>query len=84
DVYSLIKGLVDQFDNLRTFRNSFHETVNRSILANSLCLETSTKYAIPGTNQQTSFAESGRVENGDPSVLEASAKTHERDEPVER
>lgn len=78
DVYSLIKGLVEQFDNLRTFRNSFHETVNRSVLATSLCLETSSRYAVPSadhqTSQQTSFVDSARRENCYPFALEPSGK----------
>ncbi|KAM3188364.1 hypothetical protein ACTXT7_000338 [Hymenolepis weldensis] len=86
DVYSLIKGLVDQFDNLRTFRNSFHETVNRSVLATSLCLETSSRYAVPAadhqTSQQMSFVDSARGENRDPSSLEPSEL--ERIEPAEK
>uniref|UniRef100_A0A0R3TYD0 DUF5741 domain-containing protein n=1 Tax=Rodentolepis nana TaxID=102285 RepID=A0A0R3TYD0_RODNA len=83
DVYSLIKGLINQFDNLCTFRNSFHETVNRSMLANSLCLETSTRCAITGTGQQTSFVEPAIGEKGDPSVSEAHARKHELVEPAE-
>ncbi|VUZ49651.1 unnamed protein product [Hymenolepis diminuta] len=86
DVYSLIKGLVEQFDNLRTFRNSFHETVNRSVLATSLCLETSSRYAVPRadhqTSRQTSFVNSARRENRDPSALEPFE--HERTEPAEK
>nr|CDS29931.1 Uveal autoantigen with coiled coil domains [Hymenolepis microstoma] len=86
DVYSLIKGLINQFDNLCTFRNSFHETVNRSMITNSLCLETSTRCAIPGTgqqtSQQTSFVEPAIGEKGDPSVSEAPASKHDLVEPA--
>uniref|UniRef100_A0A0R3TYW3 DUF5741 domain-containing protein n=1 Tax=Rodentolepis nana TaxID=102285 RepID=A0A0R3TYW3_RODNA len=86
DVYSLIKGLVDQFDNLRTFRSSFHETVNRSVLATSVCLDTSSRYAVPGTDvqtsQPTSFVESAGGENGGPSPSETSTNEYERIEPA--
>lgn len=56
DVYSLIKGLVVQFDNLQAFRRSFHETVNRSILAASHCLETSSITAESDAQENNSAA----------------------------
>ncbi|KAL5103787.1 hypothetical protein TcWFU_009573 [Taenia crassiceps] len=38
-LHSLIKSLLNQFDNMRFIQRSFHETVNRSLMATSICME---------------------------------------------
>ncbi|VDK20782.1 unnamed protein product [Taenia asiatica] len=40
-LHSLIKSLLNQFDSMRFIQRSFHETVNRSLMATSMCVEAS-------------------------------------------
>ncbi|KAL5963497.1 hypothetical protein TSMEX_008746 [Taenia solium] len=40
-LHSLIKSLLNQFDSMRFIQRSFHETVNRSLMATSMCMEAS-------------------------------------------
>ncbi|CDS36945.1 Uveal autoantigen with coiled coil domains [Echinococcus multilocularis] len=53
-LHSLIKNLLNQFDNMRFIHHSFHETVNRSLMATSMCMEASAQKVVTSVGLEES------------------------------
>ncbi|VDM32245.1 unnamed protein product [Hydatigera taeniaeformis] len=53
-LHSLIRSLINQFDNMRFIQRSFHETVNRSLMVTSLCMEAGTQKVASSLVQEES------------------------------
>nr|CDS23845.1 Uveal autoantigen with coiled coil domains [Echinococcus granulosus] len=53
-LHSLIKNLLNQFDNMRFIQHSFHETVNRSLMAMSMCMEASAQKVVTSVGLEES------------------------------